>query len=226
MRKEPPLSKRLLVEGAEDFRVIPEFLEKSGIVWGERKDRHKWPAELIDGNGIDEILKPGVISTESSTPGIQIFGIIVDADDSVPKRWHNLRQRLVTENPSEYAALPDSFPTEGLIADLPSGLRFGVWIMPDNQSPGMMETFLAHCVGDLTQGLWPHVKEFCHVGKTTHSAPYIDEHRAKAEMHSWLAVQNPPGKQLHDAVKQKILQVGNPIGVKFVAWIKTLFQLS
>ncbi|WP_420537572.1 DUF3226 domain-containing protein [Ferrovum myxofaciens] len=40
----------------------------------------------------------------------------------------------------------DSFPINGLIYAINRRKRLGVWIMPDNNSRGMMETFLSTLV--------------------------------------------------------------------------------
>lgn len=36
-KTSPPSRKKLLVEGAEDKRVIPYLIEANGIPWGENK---------------------------------------------------------------------------------------------------------------------------------------------------------------------------------------------
>ncbi len=53
--------KKLLVEGAEDKRVIPELIEANGIPWGTRRQ----PIVYIeDFDGIENLLAPKAISTE------------------------------------------------------------------------------------------------------------------------------------------------------------------
>ncbi|EQD64650.1 hypothetical protein B1A_08755 [mine drainage metagenome] len=47
-----------------------------------------------------------------------------------------------------FPELPDSLPKAGLILDNQQEKRLGVWIMPDNNSRGMMETFLSTLVTD------------------------------------------------------------------------------
>ena len=54
--------KKLLVEGAEDARVIPELVEANGIFWGESKQQAIVDIQVFD--GIENLLAPNVISTE------------------------------------------------------------------------------------------------------------------------------------------------------------------
>jgi hypothetical protein len=63
---------RLLVEGEEDKRVIPYFMEYF-IPWGN--NRGAWPVEIEAFNGIEEMLKPGVIEAELRISRLQALGI-------------------------------------------------------------------------------------------------------------------------------------------------------
>jgi hypothetical protein len=42
--------KRLLVEGREEERVVPELIEKNGITWGDNKD--SWIVKIDEFNGV------------------------------------------------------------------------------------------------------------------------------------------------------------------------------
>lgn len=57
-----------------------------------------------------------------------------------------------------------------MIATNADGLRLGIWIMPDNQSPGMMETFLAYLRPETNGPLLAYVHEAWSTAKT-HGAP-------------------------------------------------------
>jgi hypothetical protein len=56
-------------------------------------------------------------------------------------------------------------------------------------------------------------------------APFRDSHREKAELHAWLAWQDPPGRQLHEAVRARALPPAPPVTNAFVAWFRHLFDL-
>jgi hypothetical protein len=47
--------------------------------------------------------------------------------------------------------------------------------------------------------------------------------RDKAKIYSWLAWQEEPGKQLHEAVKHRVLEPTSPQAAPFVDWFRLLF---
>ena len=77
MRKPHP--RLLLVEGREDKRVIPQFMEKF-IRWGEHDEPEKWPAEIVEFDGVEPLLKPGSSKRELKSPGLKALGVLVDAN--------------------------------------------------------------------------------------------------------------------------------------------------
>lgn len=214
-----PLPNRLLVEGDEDKRIIPQLMDYF-IPWG--KSRGQWPVEIGSSDGIDDLLSPGNIEAELKVPGLKALGIVVDANSDPPERWRRVRERAVAAGVPD---VPAELPRGGLILRPPDRPRFGVWLMPDNGSKGMIETFLSLFVTDPTGGLWPFVEAHCTEAKAVHAAPYKDAHRDKALIHAWLAIQNPPGCQLHVAVMAKVLEPTSPLADPFVTWFCELYGL-
>ena len=213
-----PNPNRLLVEGDEDKRIIPQFMEFF-IPWGNTPKT--WPVEIVAYDGISDMLKPGNISVELKTSGLKALGVIADGNSNPQERWRQLREHAEPELPS----IPTDLPPTGLIHVSPDGRRFGVWLMPDNVSAGMIETYLGLFVKDTTKGLWDFVQTHCRHAKANHDAPYKDVHFDKAQIHGWLAIQDPPGCQLHVAVLAKVLQPTSPLADPFVKWFRDLYQL-
>ncbi|HVX63214.1 MAG TPA: DUF3226 domain-containing protein [Pirellulales bacterium] len=207
--------KKLLVEGEEDKRVIPQLIEAHGVEWGE--NRQEWIVLIEQLGGIEPLLESAVIETELKVRGLEVLGIVVDANDSAAERWKRIRNRCAKAFPS----LPETLPNEGLIDTNVDGLKLGVWLMPDNRSRGMLETFLACLLGDETQPLWQYANETV-VNAKDRGAPFTDAHEDKARIHTWLAWQDPPGRQLHDAVKFQMLKP-SPLSAPFVAWFRSLY---
>lgn len=106
-------TRRLLVEGAEDRRVIPELIEKGlGIEWGESEEEAI--VSIEDCGGFDGILAKGLLETELKASGLEALGILADANDNPSGRWESLRNRcrpLVGD-------FPDEIATDGLITEL------------------------------------------------------------------------------------------------------------
>jgi hypothetical protein len=211
-------NKRLLVEGKAETRLIPYLIESNGIKWGDNK------AEAIvridEFGGVEELLKPGVIEVVLKSSGLTHLGILVDADEVFANRWDSIRTRCKQAFPN----LPELFPDTGLICVNDSGLRLGVWIMPDNKTAGMLETFLGFLVPDTQDQLFQAAQGAVRNAKTL-GAPYIDAHLSKANIYTWLAWQNPPGRQLHQAVNENILSPQSSRAQPFVSWFRDLYQL-
>jgi hypothetical protein len=203
-------TKKLLVEGAEELRVIPQLMEANGVTW----NRGEEPLNIINCDGVENLLKPKYISAQLKTPnGLTHLGIVIDADEEPDNRWKSLYNACLPNIPN----LPQNLPAAGLIITLESGIKFGVWMMPDNQSREMLETFLAYLVPD--NNLWQYTQNKVIEAKQQ-GATYRDYHLDKANIHTYLAWQDPPGKQLHDAVKQRILNQSHPQSANFLRWLQ------
>ncbi len=205
----------LLVEGDQDTRIIPYFMEANGVSWDEP------PPVYIDScDGFENIVAEGVLKTEFKATGLKAIGIIADANSNVEKRWQSLRDRCKTGFPN----LPNDLPHTGLVCENVEEIRLGIWIMPDNQNHGMMETFLANLAQENNNPLWNHAVAACTEAKK-HNAPYTDAHTVKANLHTWLAWQKNPGLQLHTAVVAETLDPKSPYAANFVKWFRELFEV-
>ena len=213
--------KLLIVEGKNEELLIPELIEKAGVYWGTKDESAKWPAKIVQTGGIDTILEPGFIEAQLNTPGLKTLGILVDANSDPKKRW-----KIISQNASKsFSQLPPELPATGLVMQNEEGLRFGVWLMPNNVLPGMSETFLTGIAQESNAGLWKLTQTYCADAKSLHQAPYHDAHLDKALIHAWLSVQDPPGDQMHRAVRSKILNAKSSYAAPFIVWFRNLFQV-
>jgi hypothetical protein len=211
-------SKVLLVEGKQDVRVVPELIEANGINWGTRKS----PVVYIrDYKGYQNLVDPDVIATELQASGLSVLGIMLDADDNPKGRWQSIRNASLNSIPD----LPDDLPEEGLIHTAPGGIRFGIWLMPDNKMHGMLETFLTYLIPTDNETLWELAQKVTQEAKSQ-GAGFTDPHLDKANIYTWLAWQNPPGRQLHQAIMERILNPKSPYAQSFVTWFRTLYGLT
>lgn len=224
----------MLVEGAEDRRVLPELLEKAGIPWGAKG------CEVVRLHAVDgfENLTEEEIGSQLKQ-NIERFAILVDADDDPTARWASLRSRLHRWFPG----FPTTSPAGGVVLDIAPGQvdisprlrRVGVWMMPDNQARGMLETFLLALRPDTSPEMFAHVERSTDIarqigvstdGSEAERAVFKQVHRDKALIHTWLAWHgDPPGRQLHQAIMEKTLDPTLPFAAPFVAWFKQVFEL-
>ena len=207
-------TKQLIVEGEQDKRVIPYLMEANGIPW----EKDKLPVD-IESFGSDGFINRYRISARLKKAGLTHLGLIVDADDDADVRWRSVRNACLPSIPD----IPEQIPETGLILTT-NGIKFGVWIMPDNLMRGMLETFLAYMIRDESEPLWQYAQEVVTEAKNR-GALFIDSHIDKAYIYTWLAWHNPPGRQLHNAIKEKILNPQHPKAQTFVSWFKTLYDL-
>jgi len=215
------IPKILLVEGKEDQRVIPYLMEANDIHWSNKNP----PVNIEDRNGYENLANSFAIQAYLKS-GVTHLGIIVDADDNIISRWQSLRHACLLA----ISDLPQDLPTTGLLHTVDNknisqnSIRFGIWIMPDNQMGGMLETFLAYLILNESNELWTFAKQSVRTAKN-HSAPFTGVQTDKANIYTWLAWQDPPGRQLHDAVKQRILEPKHSTAKAFVDWFKALYEL-
>ena len=210
-------SKVLLVEGKQDLRVIPELIEANGVPWGTKKN----PIVFIrDYDGYPNLVNSDVLKTEFQASGLTSLGIVIDADENASQRWTSLRNAASHLIPD----LPISLPGNGLIHNTAKGVAFGVWIMPDNKTSGMLETFLSYLIRDDCLDIWNLAKTSAAAAQES-GAAFSDSHKIKAEIYTWLAWQDPPGRQLHQAVMEKILDPSHNSGALFVKWFRGLYSV-
>jgi hypothetical protein len=208
----------LLVEGQDEVRTIPYLMGLNGIDWLEDK---KPIVQLRDCKGCDNIINADAIGVELKADGIEALGILLDADEYPRDRWIAIRNAC---RKTGISSMPDELPMDGLIVETDDRIRVGIWIMPDNKLPGMLETFLGYLLPDDTSALWKFAKSTIGTAKAR-GAPFTEAHRDKAQIYSWLAWQKPPGLQLHIAIKERILDPKHPEAQKFVNWFRQLYQL-
>ncbi|MCW5198373.1 hypothetical protein VU06_01335 [Desulfobulbus sp. F3] len=216
-------AKVLLVEGEEDKRVIPQLVEANGIKWGEKEK--EWIVEIQALGSVEKLLDKEEISIQlrMRRRTLKILGIILDADDCPTNRWQSIRNCLI----EIYPDIPEQIPATGLIH--PGEIKVGVWMMPDNKERGMLETFLQFLLPEGGKELWQFSENCCQQAKVIQAKEqgscFKDCHSDKAKIHTWLAWQNPPGRQIHQAITERILSHYSPQAAVFMNWFKELFEV-
>ncbi len=200
----------LLVEGKDEKYTIPGIMNHY-VVWGDKESDRIVEIKNLD--GVDEILKPGVIEGYSKTPKLNALGIIIDANDSFDSRWILVSDRLraVTED------FPDDISEGGIVHQTASGLRLGVWMMPDNRSRGMLETFLGLLLRPDRTPLWNFARESCDKA-SNYDGTYKPAHKDKSNIHTYLAWVDPPGCSLSVAILQGLIDTTSPLANRFADW--------
>lgn len=90
--------RRLLVEGRDEKRLIPYLVEENGILWGETPA--DWIADIVEFDGVENLLKPGTIEAELKSSNLNQLGILLDADENLAARWSAVRTRCIQAFPN------------------------------------------------------------------------------------------------------------------------------
>lgn len=121
----------LLVEGNDDEHVFKAIFGQHRIPHLDEIKEHGGYTNLI------EALPLRLVESD-----IFALGVVCDADTNPANRWESIRNRL---EKAGYIDVPISPDVNGLVIEPPANSllpRFGIWIMPDNQIPGILEKFL------------------------------------------------------------------------------------
>lgn len=223
------LLRQILVEGKDDAHIIRNLLAARGFVsqdgiscellsLGQRARAHDEKIYVIERGGYEHLHES--LPETLNTPGLTHLAIVVDADTNLVTRWQSLKDRV-----APIFLLPDAPDVNGStlnINHLGRQIRVGVWLMPNNTMVGMIEDFVSLLVPPPHKRLWNYVQ------RTVAKIPiklFIDDHKAKAEIHTWLAWQDEPGTPMGQAITARYLDATRPEANNFAAWLHSTLEL-
>lgn len=197
-------SRVLLVEGADDQRVIERLIRRSG---------HTQSFDILQASGVDRLIKR--IRLEVRIPRRKVLGIVVDSDNDIEARWEAIRiqfRRVGIELPAERC-------DRGVI--LPSEPRVGIWLMPDNISSGQLEDFVQAMI-PVNDRVWPLANSF------VDSIPlelreFSPNKIIRAKLYAWLATRKEPGP-MSRAIQAKYLDIHTELTQSFLSFLTELFD--
>lgn len=200
----------LLVEGDDDRHVVWALCQAHDLPEGFAVEGKGGITPLLSG-------LPVYLMNPDRYPQV---GILLDADTDLSARWNSIAHWLQTAGYS----LPPDLPADGLVLNHPAGdgPRVGVWLMPDNRLPGMLEDFVCLLIpnGD---DLALEVDSALGVIESKGVQRYTHQHHPKAFIHTWLAWQEEPGKPMGSAITRRYLDPTSAQAESFVAWLRRLF---
>jgi hypothetical protein len=197
----------LLVEGPNDQHVFFALLEHHHI-----PENFRVEAKM----GIEALLND--LDTELERSGLTHLGMVVDADTRLSERWEQLRNVL---EKCGYSTVPVQPAPSGTIIREDGRPVVGIWLMPDNTLPGMLEDFL-HFLVPPGDSLWT-LAEAVIQQVEAQACRFRPTYRSKAKLHSWLAWQGEPGKPLGQAITARYLDADAPHAQTLVNWRRELF---
>ena len=121
----------LLVEGNDDKHVVWQLLEHHRV-----PERFKVRDEGGIENTFERIIE--ILDVVVDGSDLETLGIIVDVNADPASRWQSLKDRLRTLG----YTLPNEPDPEGTIIEQEGRPSIGIWLMPNNRMPGMLEDFV------------------------------------------------------------------------------------
>lgn len=203
---------QLLVEGNDDFHVISSLCENFKI---------KESFEIVDCKGYTQLFEK--LPTLLKSNNLTTIGVVLDADTDLNKRWKEVCNIL--KKSEKYENIPETCDKNGTII-FPieeDDIKVGVWLMPDNNSNGMLEDFISFLVPKDDKVL-PKVEEVLKDIEESGLNKYKDIHKSKAKIHTWLAWQEDPGTPMGLAITKKYLSTDPVICEEFIKWMNELFN--
>ena len=131
-----------------------------------------------------------------------------------------MRARLAVAG---YAVMPVAPNPEGTIVEQDEHPKVGIWLMPDNTMPGMLEHFISFLGAD-QDPLWA-IADGCLDEIPANLMHFAPNHRVKAHIHTWLAWQEEPGTPFGSAITKPYLNADAPHAERLIAWVRRLFDL-
>ncbi|MDX2303213.1 MAG: DUF3226 domain-containing protein [Microscillaceae bacterium] len=216
------MKKILIVEGNQDKGFIELLFKRRKI---DAKVNYG-DFEIKPVGGFDKMITR--LPVRFQTDNYDIIGLVVDADTDLQDHWNKLK---LTFQKLGYQNLPKKPEPKGTIVLQNSLPKLGVWIMPDNQVEGTLETFVKFLIPDFDKD------ELLKLAEKT-----VDEliqkklnlfsvsDRMKAIVHTWLAWQEEPGLSLGQAInfrftqKEKGYLLDDRKASPFILWLQKLFK--
>lgn len=203
-----------MVEGVDDEHVLKHLCGNRGLPDFD---------EIKNYQGVDSLMESLPVRLKACEY-LDVVGVVVDADTDLTSRWASIRHKLIQLG---YKDVPIDAVHDGTILDPPVDLllpRMGIWLMPDNQSTGILEDFLSFLVPEGSL-LFEHVKVSVE-GIPEGERRFGELADPKALIHTWLAWQEEPGKPLGTAITARYLDPMVPQVDVLLGWLRQLFALS
>ena len=199
------MKKILLVEGTDDQHVCFALFAKYSV-----EENFK----VIEKGGIEKMINSLPVHLKESD--VSTIGIMVDADTNLESRWDEIMNVL---SKSGYDIGETGICSAGTIISQEDMPTVGVWIMPNNHVPGILEDFIRHLVPK-DDVLLPYADSTIFGLPRTN---FSDSKKSKALIHTWLAWQEDPGTPLGLAITKKYLSEDCSETRNLIGWINRLF---
>ncbi len=202
------LARLLLVEGSSDERIVRHICKAyPGLPSFDIRACGGWSGLRVE------------IRQQLVVEGRMALGIMADANSDRFEKWGDIAQE-VSKAPVLGSPIPSEPEHGGTVLD--GAPKVGVWLMPDNQSSGELEDFVATLIPD-DDPIWPLAREYIQAIPAEHKK-FSDSHTVKAQVYAWTAALRSPGGLLSAATQHSQLSTMSVPARTLVDWIQRLFE--
>ena len=158
------------------------------------------------------------------TGQVSHIGILVDMDftDKTDIKTQNLRQISERLNPLGFHQRQQQNDNSGFYfenSDYDNPI--GVWLMPNNQDEGYLETWVKMAMSSDQQSHFTQIENFIQSLGTSHFKNPVTA-MDKARIFTWLSTQTKPTQDLSKSLE--LIAAKNPVYQNFKHWLVTTFQ--
>ena len=158
------------------------------------------------------------------TGQVSHIGILVDMDftDKTDIKTQNLRQISERLNPLGFHQRQQQNNNSGFYfenSDYDNPI--GVWLMPNNQNEGYLETWVKMAMSADQQSHFTQIENFIQSLGTSHFKNPVTA-MDKARIFTWLSTQTKPTQDLSKSLE--LIAASNPVYQNFKHWLVTTFQ--
>lgn len=147
----------------------------------------------------------------------QTIGLVIDADaPSLEGKWRSVSDRLRDNG----YTVPVSPNKGGTIIYQDGKPTIGIWLMPDNDTDGMLEDF---CMRLAPPAAIEHAVACVQSALAGGFSTFTPTHASKAAIHTFLAWQDEPGMPMGLAISNRALDPEQTIAKIFHQFLRLLF---
>ena len=196
-------SRLLIVEGLDDQYVAEAILRREAVDVTFTAEPKRSVGALIK-----------AMAADVKAPGRAAIGFVIDANSHPGSRWIQVSEAL-----KDVCPVPETPHLAGtIVGRVP---RVGIWMMPNNGSPGELEDFVREMVPS-DDALWPLAEAYI-AGLPEDARHHAAKQPAKAVLHAWLATRRMPGR-MAGAIKDGDLVTCGDLAQRYVSWLRRLFS--
>lgn len=212
----------LLVEGPADSFFYAAFVRHLRIKGVKITPPAEYGAKINSKSNAIHVLP--TLLDQLDDGSVSSIGLVVDADYEATGGlgFRKTLDQIVHKIQSHGFEINPIKQPHGFLFSHPDGLLpFGVWIMPNNKTEGMLEDFIKESIrADDQVRLRDSAVE---VVASLKNPLFKEIHRSKAEVATWLAWQKTPGEKLESTIDGNLVDLTSPACSTFSEWLRTVF---